>query len=482
MVAPKPKIETPPVQKIAAAETPRQGTAPTQGASDVRGPGTGAGGVGTGTGSGTGGNGPGGGGGVAVPASLVRGITGRDYPSAIQRNWPRGGIVYLRLRIEATGRPSRCDVMRSFGDSTIDQWTCSLIMERGQFRPALDARGAPVAPGSATSRSTSADRLPSAPAMIEVEWWEYNSLDELADAVAGDVGFIVDSAVDARNASLIAIPGGRTGPAVYTKLAAQQLPWKRVTVIPTDDRLVPMDSDLSNVREIARAFLPTGARVIPIATEIADYKLAGGRPTRGFRTCRGRPTWYGLAWARTGIPPRSSRGRTCRPRSMRPRRAARSCHARPAAGRSAGAGSRSRAPRSCRRERSSSQSPGSRSASCWRARSPTATARSCRSAACSPRPSSRSTCTGARKNILAETRTFLARVLKQIPLLCRTVIVAWPVLLMLWSSTTPDLPAWVPAITMQASPLRTFDDWASSLDIIASFEFRLLRAGGPRFP
>jgi len=112
--------------------------------------------------------------------------------------------------------------------------------------------------------------------MIEAEWWEYDSLDELADAVAGDAGFIVDSAVDARNASLIAVPGGKTGPAVYAKLAAQSLPWKRVTVIPTDDRLVPMDSDLSNVREIARAFLPTGARVIPIATEIANYKLAGG--------------------------------------------------------------------------------------------------------------------------------------------------------------------------------------------------------------
>src|SRR3954463_10834636 len=40
--------------------------------------------------------------------------------------------------------------------------------------------------------------------MIEVEWWEYDSLDELADAVAGDAAFIVDSAVDARNASLIA--------------------------------------------------------------------------------------------------------------------------------------------------------------------------------------------------------------------------------------------------------------------------------------
>ena len=111
--------------------------------------------------------------------------------------------------------------------------------------------------------------------MIEAEWWEYDSLDELADAVAGDVGFIVESAVEARNASLIAVPAGRTGPAIFPKLVAQSLPWKRVTIIPTDDRLVPMDSELSNVRAIAKAFLPTGARVIPIATEIADYRLAG---------------------------------------------------------------------------------------------------------------------------------------------------------------------------------------------------------------
>src|SRR5580765_5624492 len=111
--------------------------------------------------------------------------------------------------------------------------------------------------------------------MIEAEWWEYGSIDELADAVAGDVGFIVESAVDARGASLIALPGGTTGPAIYPKLAGQKLPWKRVTVIPTDDRLVPMEDDRSNVRAIAKAFLPAGARVIPIATEIADYKLAG---------------------------------------------------------------------------------------------------------------------------------------------------------------------------------------------------------------
>lgn len=111
--------------------------------------------------------------------------------------------------------------------------------------------------------------------MIEAEWWEYDSLDELADAVAGDVGFIIESAIDARAASLIAVPGGSTGPAIFPKLVAQKLAWKKVTIIPTDDRLVPMEDERSNVRAIAKAFLPQGARVIPIAADIADYRLAG---------------------------------------------------------------------------------------------------------------------------------------------------------------------------------------------------------------
>ena len=112
--------------------------------------------------------------------------------------------------------------------------------------------------------------------MIEAEWWEYDSLDELADAVAGDVGFIIESAIDARGASLIAVPGGSTGPAIFPKLVKQKLPWKKVTVIPTDDRIVPVDSELANVRSIAKAFLPAGARVIPVVSGAAeDYRLAG---------------------------------------------------------------------------------------------------------------------------------------------------------------------------------------------------------------
>ena len=136
--------------------------------------------------------------------------------------------------------------------------------------------------------------------MIEAEWWEYDSLEELADAVAGDVGFIIESAVDARDASLIALPGGTTGPAIFPRLAAQKLQWKKVTIIPTDDRLVPMESELSNVRSIARALLPTGARVIPIAAEIADYRLAGNSADARLQDLAWPPDLVWLGMGRDG--------------------------------------------------------------------------------------------------------------------------------------------------------------------------------------
>ena len=148
MVAPKPKIVTPPVQQIAASETPRQGTAPTQGASDVRGPGTGAGGVGTGTGSGSGGNGPGGGrdNGVAEPPRLVTPVLlGRDFPRDLLDQWPSRTPVFLRLRVDARGTISECIIDRGTGVASIDSTVCNLAHDRLRFRPALNRSGQAVA-------------------------------------------------------------------------------------------------------------------------------------------------------------------------------------------------------------------------------------------------------------------------------------------------------------------------------------------------
>ena len=111
--------------------------------------------------------------------------------------------------------------------------------------------------------------------MIEAEWWDYEDIDELAGAVAGDVGFIIESALDARGQALIALPGGKTPAPIYEKLAAMSIKWKHVTIIPTDDRLVAVDNPLSNAAMLAKAFMPKGARVLPIASENKDHKAAG---------------------------------------------------------------------------------------------------------------------------------------------------------------------------------------------------------------
>lgn len=111
--------------------------------------------------------------------------------------------------------------------------------------------------------------------MTEIEWWDFDNSDEMVDAVAGDIQFIIESALDARGSAVIAFPGGNTPMPIFAKLADAPIKWKYVTIIPTDDRLVAVDSDLSNIAKIAKIFLPLGARVIPFTSEAADYNLAG---------------------------------------------------------------------------------------------------------------------------------------------------------------------------------------------------------------
>lgn len=111
--------------------------------------------------------------------------------------------------------------------------------------------------------------------MIEAEWWDYDDADEFAEAVAGDIAFIIESALDARGQALVAFPGGTTPGPIFALLAAKKLKWKAVTIVPTDDRLVSPTDALSNVGMIAKTFIPLGARVLPIGTENKDHRMAG---------------------------------------------------------------------------------------------------------------------------------------------------------------------------------------------------------------
>ncbi len=111
--------------------------------------------------------------------------------------------------------------------------------------------------------------------MIEAEWWDYESPEELAEAVAGDVGFIIEQALEARGRAIVAFPGGETPKAALALLAARKIEWADVTIVPTDDRLVPPTDARSNVGMLAKMFLPKRARVVPLCAGETDPQAAG---------------------------------------------------------------------------------------------------------------------------------------------------------------------------------------------------------------
>jgi 6-phosphogluconolactonase len=62
----------------------------------------------------------------------------------------------------------------------------------------------------------------------------------------------------------VTVPGGSTPFPILAALAARPLDWRRVTVWPGDDRIVPEDHPASNVGRIRALFEPVGARVVAL--------------------------------------------------------------------------------------------------------------------------------------------------------------------------------------------------------------------------
>ena len=133
VVAPQPRI---PVQSpLPAARIAGTGSATTSG----------AGTSGTGTGAGGSGNGPGGGGDYSkfTPARLVRNLTRGDYQRLAAGRLPSGRAM-MALRVDSSGVPASCRIIRSSGDSVVDGGLCPLVEARLRFRPALDDHGRPI--------------------------------------------------------------------------------------------------------------------------------------------------------------------------------------------------------------------------------------------------------------------------------------------------------------------------------------------------
>jgi 6-phosphogluconolactonase len=114
--------------------------------------------------------------------------------------------------------------------------------------------------------------------MDEIEWWEFDTPAELAEQVAGDIGFVIESAIEAHGGARIAVPGGRTPDVIYKALLGNKvIDWSKVTLIPTDDRLVPAADPLSNYGKLGGYFASKGANLVSLVDEAAlgDYQEAG---------------------------------------------------------------------------------------------------------------------------------------------------------------------------------------------------------------
>lgn len=117
---------------------------------------------------------------------------------------------------------------------------------------------------------------------MRVEWRLFGDAAGMAHRVADDVQAIIGSAIAARGSALVALPGGRTPVPIFAELAGRALDWRLVTLLPTDDRLVPLGDPLSNAGLIRAHFGATGARLLTLvddslsvdeAARSADAKL-----------------------------------------------------------------------------------------------------------------------------------------------------------------------------------------------------------------
>jgi 6-phosphogluconolactonase len=96
-------------------------------------------------------------------------------------------------------------------------------------------------------------------------------------AIAGWLRAKLEAALGSGEAPVaITVPGGSTPFPILAELARAPLDWRRVTVWPGDDRLVPEDHPASNTGRIRALLEPVGAEVVALSEmeQVPHFALA----------------------------------------------------------------------------------------------------------------------------------------------------------------------------------------------------------------
>jgi 6-phosphogluconolactonase len=103
------------------------------------------------------------------------------------------------------------------------------------------------------------------PAAGVVAWHRFETLGDASEALAEAVAIRLATVIAERGAALIAVPGGTTPARFLAALGGHDLPWDKVTLLPTDERFVSASDSASNERMIRASFSPLrhgGARFL----------------------------------------------------------------------------------------------------------------------------------------------------------------------------------------------------------------------------
>lgn len=112
---------------------------------------------------------------------------------------------------------------------------------------------------------------------MTLTWNSYASHDAFAGGVLDDLRGTIETAVSTNGHATVALSGGKTPVAILERIAGQALPWTSVTLLPSDDRIVPITHPLSNAGMLVRVFGRSGARVLPLVSEVTACAEAGAR-------------------------------------------------------------------------------------------------------------------------------------------------------------------------------------------------------------
>jgi 6-phosphogluconolactonase len=105
-------------------------------------------------------------------------------------------------------------------------------------------------------------------------WHGFATPEHLAESLVREVSGIITDRLNTEGAAFVAFPGGRSPARAFEFLAPRASGWRGVTVIPTDDRLVPPGDRLSNYGLLERYFAAGQAQLIPLARPPFDDPAA----------------------------------------------------------------------------------------------------------------------------------------------------------------------------------------------------------------